>query len=386
MRPSALLCLLATLTLSSGAAAFCPSYTLSSSENNSSCGVEAAPGTNPSVSEWRDLIEIVAQGPSAWGSGGPSTGTIGEGCGKPEPLKQVPARFPCELLEGIAMQESGWRQFCVPDRPSDQVGGASRTIISFDCGYGVSQVTSGMHIGESPSYDRARVAGEALYNLATGATILAAKWRATQCVGDNQPRLIENWYTATWAYNSLSFRNNPNNPDYDGARGVWNPSVGGGAPYQEKVFGWAEHPPSNRWVSTALAYPDLMEIGTGSGPPALSEPACASPTDCVSRRAPHVSRCFPPPVTPDAGTPNVDGGVADAGTEDAGGTPEQDAGVAGDGGNTPVAIPFAGERSSAPLAEAGCGCASNGGSLFSALLLALSFITLRRRLDRSGRT
>ena len=38
-----------------------------------------------------------------------------------------------------------WKQFCVPELPADQVGGPSRTIISFDCGYGIGQVTSGMH-------------------------------------------------------------------------------------------------------------------------------------------------------------------------------------------------------------------------------------------------
>ena len=35
---------------------------------------------------------------------------------------------------------------------------SSRTIISFDCGYGIGQVTSGMHAGETPAFDRARVA------------------------------------------------------------------------------------------------------------------------------------------------------------------------------------------------------------------------------------
>ena len=107
------------------------------------------------------------------------------------------------------MQESGWRQFCVPDTPADQVGGASRTIISFDCGYGVGQVTSGMHKGETPAFDRARVANDATYNLATGTLILADKWRATNCVGDNQPRTVEDWYVADLGLQRPRLREQP---------------------------------------------------------------------------------------------------------------------------------------------------------------------------------
>ena len=80
-----------------------------------------------------------------------------------------------------------------------------------------------MHKGETPSFDRARVAADPTYNLATGTQILADKWRATACVGDAQPRVVEDWYTAAWAYNSLSFTNNPNNPNYPSGRGICDP-------------------------------------------------------------------------------------------------------------------------------------------------------------------
>ena len=229
---------------------YCPSYTLSSSNNNANCGVEAVNGTNPSIAQWQGIFQLVAQGPSVWGTSGPTVPDIGQGCGKPMPTVQISPKFPCELLKAIAMQESGWRQFCVPSTPPDQVGGASRTIISFDCGYGIGQVTSGMHTGEAPSFDRARVASDATYNLATGTRILGEKWRATRCVGDNQPSIIEHWYSATWAYNGLSYSNNPNNPNFNPTRGVYRPSVGGAAPYQEKVLGWMQYPPAaGQWVS-----------------------------------------------------------------------------------------------------------------------------------------
>src|SRR5258706_7086323 len=196
----------AALVLTSASAhAFCPCYTASSVNTSHACGVEAVRGTIPLPAEWQSIFAVVAGGPSLWGTQGPPVADIGKGCGKPQAEHNVPAQFPCEILKGLAMQESGWQQFCVPDTPVDQVGGASRTIISFDCGYGIGQVTSGMHQGETPAFDRQRVAGDPTYNLATGTQILAAKWRATACVGDNVPSIVEDWYTAIWAYNGLAY-------------------------------------------------------------------------------------------------------------------------------------------------------------------------------------
>ena len=272
-------------------AAYCPCYTASSPNNTYNCGIEAANGTNPSVDEWNVIFDLVSQGPSVWGDKGPTVGDIGQGCGKPEPIHNVPARFPCELLKAIATQESGWRQFCVPTLPADQVGGPSRTIISFDCGYGIGQVTSGMHAGENPDFDRNLVASDPTYNLATGTRILAGKWKATNCVGDNQPKIIEDWYTSTWAYNGLAYVNNPSNPNYDPNRGVWNPANGGSAPYQEKVFGWIEYPNFNGVEAVAVAYPNPGDVGGSGSPPDLPEPSCASPTDCGNTRPVHTTAC-----------------------------------------------------------------------------------------------
>jgi hypothetical protein len=278
------------LAPSAAYAQFCPCYTASSPNNNNGCAIDALPGMNPSDADWQPIFDLVSQGPSVWGDAGPTVDDIGQGCGKPEPLMQVPARFPCELLKAIAMAESGWRQFWVPTEPGDQVGGAERTVISFDCGYGVSQVTSGMHVGENPDFDRQRVASDPTYNLATGTRILAEKWGYTECVGDNQPRIIEHWYTATWAYNGLAYVNNPNNPNYDPNRGVYDPAVGGSVPYQERVFGRIEYT-SGKWDPTELAYPNPGDIGNGTSPPSLPEPSCASPTDCVNTRQVHETVC-----------------------------------------------------------------------------------------------
>ncbi|MCA9596637.1 MAG: hypothetical protein KC776_25145 [Myxococcales bacterium] len=371
----------AILLGSSSAAAYCPCYTASSSNNTHNCGIEAKNGTNPSVTEWQGIFDLVAQGPTVWQNQGPAVADIGQGCGNPEPLHDVPAKFACELLKAIAMAESGWTQFCVPDTPSDQVGGASRTIISFDCGYGVGQVTSGMHAGENPSFDQQRVAGEATYNLATGASILASKWRATKCVGDNQPTIVEDWYTAVWAYNGLAYTNNPSNPKYSSSRGVYNPQVGGAAPYQEKVFGRVEYPTGSYWESVPLAYPDVAEVGGSGAPPNLSEPHCASPTDCANTRPVHTSNCFGGTTVPDAGT----GGAA--GSVGTGGAPP-DAGPSTGGGATIDAGPSTGGGSSGQKTKvvsddaSGCSCRVAGSRHAPSSLWFLSIfglLALRRR-------
>jgi MYXO-CTERM domain-containing protein len=366
--------------------AYCPCYTASSAYNQDNCGVEAAPGTNPSSGEWKAIFNLISQGPSVWGDKGPTVGDIGQGCGKPEPLHSVTARFPCELLKGIAMQETGWRQFCVPDLPNDQIGGPSRTIISFDCGYGVGQVTSGMHNGENPAFDRDRVANDATYNLATGTQILASKWKATNCVGDNQPTIIEHWYIAAWAYNGLAYVNNPNNPNYDAGRGVWSPTVGGGAPYQEKVFGWIEHPPYDDWDPTGLAYPNPGDIGGGGVPPELPEPACASPTDCGNTRAVHATICNGDPGTGGAG--GGSGGAGQGGTMPAS---VGSAGVGGSGSGTSSGTSGEGGEGQSSSSSSGdgvsCACRAapgSSGTTQGLLALALAVIALTRRAARKA--
>ncbi len=388
---------LAGVLAAPAAQAYCPCYTLSSSSNSYDCGIEAVNGSNPSIAEWQGIFDLVAKGPSAWGSAGPSVGDIGQGCGKPEPLHDVPARFPCEVLKAIAMAESGWRQFCVPDTPADQIGGAERTIISFDCGYGVGQVTSGMHIGESPAFDQQRVAADPTYNLAAGTQILASKWKATNCVGDNQPSIVEDWYTAVWAYNGLAYVNNPNNPNYSSSRGVWDPALGGAAPYQEKVLGRIEHPSGNPpyWTAVALAYPDPANIGSSGSPPDLPEPTCASPTDCANTRSVHVSDCFATGpgdagVGGSAGTSA--GGSAGSGATGSGGLNGGNGGASGSaasasggtgaGGNANKPDSGSGAAED-DLLEGGCACRAGIGAQNSAvallLMIAITAASRRRR-------
>ena len=276
-----------------------------------------------------------------------------------------PATFPCELLKAIAMNESGWTQFCVPTTPPDQVGKSERTIISFDCGYGIAQVTSGMHKGEMPAFDQMQVAADATYNLATGAQILAGKWRAVKCVGDRQPRVVEDWYTATWAYNGLAYSNNPNNPAYDAMRPVCDPNLGcPNRPYQERVFGWVEHPPTAaHWPAVALAYPnrgDIPNVSTGVQlVPNLPEPDCAGPTDCVNHRSVHVTVCSPSPSVSPSLSPSPSA------------SPEPDDFAVGDGG--------------VHNGAAGCDCDFGRSTPPPAALLLLALFALVRASKRFRR-
>jgi hypothetical protein len=348
------------------ALAYCPSYTPEETSGGQNCGVEPVAGANPSTAAWTAIFATVAPGSASWGASGPTIGTMGAGCGKPTPHHEVPAHFPCHVLQAITMQESGWRQFCVPDAPASSVGAPERTIVAFDCGYGVGQVTSGMHVGESPAFDRARVASDPTYNLATGTLILRDKWAATSCVGDNDPDVVEDWYAAIWAYNGLAYSNNPNNPNLTAGRGVYDPTKGGSYTYQERVLGWMEHPPTSaHWPKLAPAYPNPGDVGGAGAPPALPEPSCASPTDCTTTRATHHSTCGDAPV--------VDGGADGAASGDAGAQGAIDAGSPD--GATPAAPVPEGDADVVPIgagpsppppgadaAASGCGCAEVGRS------------------------
>ncbi|WHT22587.1 SGNH/GDSL hydrolase family protein [Crossiella sp. CA-258035] len=142
-----------------------------------------------------------------------------------------------------------------------------------DCGYGVTQMTDGMRLAgkEKPGetalpYETQRaVALDFAANVAAGVRLLGQKWNETRKAGltvnGGDPKHIENWFFAVWAYNSgfyankgdgspwgLGWLNNPANPrykpdrppfleySYDDARHPqdW--------PYPEKVIGWAGHP------------------------------------------------------------------------------------------------------------------------------------------------
>ncbi|ANS67650.1 hypothetical protein SLINC_5426 [Streptomyces lincolnensis] len=150
-----------------------------------------------------------------------------------------------------------------------------------DCGYGITQITDHMrmagredgHGGEAWPYQKQRAAAlDYTANIAAGLQTLVSKWNETRAAGiianhgaNGRP---ENWYFALWAYNSgfhakgaagqpwgLGWANNPANPEWDAGRLPFLENAAGGEdasaaarpqnwPYQEKVLGFAAHPPS----------------------------------------------------------------------------------------------------------------------------------------------
>lgn len=150
-----------------------------------------------------------------------------------------------------------------------------------DCGYGITQVTDGMRMPgkEKPdetsltSTQQQAVALDYTANIAAGVNILIDKWNLTRdggmVVNDGNPKWLENWFFALWAYNSgyypesdadknkgkwgLGFTNNPANPLWkynrtpflerkDGADDYSQAAHPQDWPYQEKVLGWAARP------------------------------------------------------------------------------------------------------------------------------------------------
>ncbi|MBL8685432.1 MAG: hypothetical protein JNK05_40020 [Myxococcales bacterium] len=269
------------------------------------CRIPSQTGSNPTTDAMATLFDRIATGPRAYGTLGwnfAGRDTIGAGAGccdssTATPCPTVAVTFPCLLLKSIYYTESAWRQFCT----------TGRTVISFDCGYGIAQVTSGMRRGETSAYDPVRVAGEAAYNVSVGAAILTDKWRASACIGSNDPTIVEHWYFSTWGYNGFAFKNNPNNPAYRADRPEFNSSAAartrGNYPYQELVWGYAHYAPSAaHWTGRQLGYPRRSEICASCGFPManISETSPRTPAACNSTPTPtmtwgaqFVSQSFP---------------------------------------------------------------------------------------------
>lgn len=156
--------------------------------------------------------------------------------------------------------ESGWRQFTPAGRP----------LVSFDFGYGIMQITSGMagaFGNPGGSIDPAvqtSIAADYRFNIGFGAKMLAQKWSAVPRIGDGDPGKVENWYYALWAYNGWGWANNPNNPRFtrQGTPATDPTSY----PYQERVLYLVSHPPVDKdgnplWKAVKVWMPSRTLVG-----------------------------------------------------------------------------------------------------------------------------
>jgi hypothetical protein len=195
-----------------------------------------------------------------------------------------PALIPPVILKSIAYVESSIAQGS-GDTPYGSIGPA---LVAFDCGHGVTQVTTGMTVptGElgRGSPEQALVATHFAYNIARGAAILVDKWN--EAPEDNpiagtdtsaHPAVIENWYFAIWSYNGFTGPGaNKSNHPMDPIYGEWpreeyscGPESDGlghnrsNYPYQELIIGCATNPPvvdgERLWQPQQVSLPDLND-------------------------------------------------------------------------------------------------------------------------------
>ena len=195
-----------------------------------------------------------------------------------------PGKVPPVLLKAIAYIESSVTQAdgAVP------FGSVGPALVAFDCGHGITQVTTGMTVPEGEagrgSPEQALVATHFAYNIARGARILLEKWNAapderpiagTDTMG--HPAVLENWYFAVWSYNGFTGPGaNRSNHPMDPVFGSWprtpyscgpgNDGLGhnrNNYPYQELVFGCATNPPlldgKPLWQAQAVSLPNLND-------------------------------------------------------------------------------------------------------------------------------
>lgn len=175
-------------------------------------------------------------------------------------------RIPPTIFKSIAWIEASWSN----GASSVPWGGVGPILRSFDCGYGLAQVTTGMGDNTgTPTASQALIGTDFVFNLAEGARILADKWNSAPdyrpIAGNGDPAMIEDWYFAIWSYNGFAFVNHPLNPNLKALRGggespiyhCYDPSApsyqvtSSGGPafgygdytYQERVYGCMRFPP-----------------------------------------------------------------------------------------------------------------------------------------------
>jgi hypothetical protein len=231
-------------------------------------------------------------------------------------------QVPAQVLLGVMAQESNeWQagQDTVDGESGNfetggfygkDVGVDSVNFATVDCGYGATQVTTGMKVSEggsvyTPTQQLALTVDYAA-NIAAGLEILQDKWNQVKQAGvvanNADPSDIENWWFALWAYNTgwhdpsgtnpygLGWTNNMADEDYPPDRiGYLDASYDDAKTpnhwsYPERVLGWTAHPLLRlNWVtgdySTAYersATPSTT--GVQDRPPLAT--FCASSDDC----------------------------------------------------------------------------------------------------------
>lgn len=206
----------------------------------------------------------------------------------PLPALRGGGHIPPQVLLGVLAQESNlWQasnhvlpgEFGNPlvgdyyGNESIEADTGEQWVVDYDeadCGYGIGQITDGMRAGQLPVAQQRAIALDYATNIAKAAAMLAEKWNWLYDHGiihsSGSSSDIENWFFATWAYNSgyyvkgesrtdgsnpndwgVGWFNNPANPIYPIDRAMFHATEFDAThpadwPYPEKVIGWAAYP------------------------------------------------------------------------------------------------------------------------------------------------
>jgi hypothetical protein len=208
------------------------------------------------------------------------------------------AYVPPTLLKAIGWVESGWRQASF----NTSRGASGQTIVSTSCAYGLMQILTDMDIENAPNPKQRKVGSDYLSNIAAAAQLLIVKWNFAPeyipIVQPRNPRSIENWYYAVWAYHcfgevcdALGIHNNPDDPALKWPRPAYNSPdqlasdgqfTATEYPYQELVYGVIANPPSvngqRLWQPLPVKLPARGAIGFPEARTYLAPTSTLDPT------------------------------------------------------------------------------------------------------------
>jgi RTX calcium-binding nonapeptide repeat (4 copies) len=214
---------------------------------------------------------------------------------------------PPTILKAVGFVESSWHManYSVPRGTSGDI------LVSFDCGYGVMQITSALawSMDNGTATDAEwQVATNYGKNLAAGAQVMVDKWNAAPqfrpIVGNGNPSILEDWYYALWSYNGFVSANDPNR--FPLTRGEYRCDGVNytGFPYQERVIGCVRNPAQGLWNAIPMSYYRTLPAFTG-----CSGSCNTSSMDVSTPQPSHTESggTTPPPPPPPPQGPFCDG-------------------------------------------------------------------------------